>query len=52
MSNKNSKVLAIADKVGYWKCWDDMEKLGGRYLDNLELHYCQARNAEVAGVSN
>lgn len=50
MSNKNSKVLAIADKVGYWKCWDDMEKLGGRYLDNLELHYCQARNAEVAGV--
>lgn len=51
MSNKNSKVLAIADKVGYWKCWDDMEKLGGRYLDNLELHYCQARNAEVAGVA-
>ncbi|ABR24776.1 hypothetical protein phi1p266 [Escherichia phage Phi1] len=51
MSNKNSKVLAIADKVGYWKCWDDMEKLGGRYLDNLELHYCQARNAEVVGVA-
>lgn len=51
MSNKNSKVLAIADKVGYWKCWDDMEKLGGRYLDNLELHYCQARNAEVEGVA-
>lgn len=51
MSNKNSKVLVIADKVGYWKCWDDMEKLGGRYLDNLELHYCQARNAEVAGVA-
>ena len=52
MSNKNSKVLAIADKVGYWKCWDDMEKLGGRYLDNLELHYCQARNAEVVAVDN
>lgn len=51
MNNENSKVLAIADKVGYWKCWDDMEKLGGRYLDNLELHYCQARNAEVGGVA-
>lgn len=21
MNNENSKVLAIADKVGYWKCW-------------------------------
>lgn len=51
MNNENSKVLAIADKIGYWKCWDDMEKLGGRYLDNLELHYCQARNAEVSGVA-
>ena len=49
MTNHDA-VLEIANKIGYWDCWDVCEKVGGRYVDNLELHYCQAVNAFDAGM--
>lgn len=44
-------VTAIADKVGYWAVWDECEKVGGRYVDNLEMHFCQAQNAAFKGMA-
>lgn len=45
----DSKVLTIADEIGFWAVWDEIERAGvhGRYLNNMELHWLIARNAEV-----
>lgn len=43
-------VLETANKVGYWACWDFCEKVGGKYVNNLEMHYCDAVNAVDAGM--
>lgn len=54
MSNVNSVVLAAADKTNFWDVWEVIEKAiptGNKYLDNLELHYNEARNMECAGFS-
>lgn len=47
----DSKVLAIAEETGFNAVWDEIEKApnNSRYLDNLELHWLIARNAEVEG---
>lgn len=49
MTTENA-VLAIANKIGYWTCWDVCEKVGGKYVNNLEMHYCQAVNALDSGM--
>ena len=54
MENKNSIVLAAADKTNFWIVWDKIDEAiptGNKYLDNLEMHYCQARNLEDEGFS-
>lgn len=48
---KDSVVVEIAKETGFWAAWEEIEKAPnhGRYLDNLELHWLIARNAEVSG---
>lgn len=45
----DSKVSAIAEEVGFWKVWEEIENavVDGCYLNNMELHWLIARNAEV-----
>lgn len=47
----DSKVLEIANATGFNAVWEEIENApnNGRYLDNLELHWLIARNAEVSG---
>ena len=44
-------VIATAEATGFNKAWDIIEAAGvnGRYLDNMEMHYIDARNFEVNG---
>lgn len=51
---ENSIVLAAADKTNFWIVWDKIDEAiqtGNKYLDNLEMHYCEARNLEDKGLS-
>lgn len=51
---KNSIVLAAADKTNFWIVWDKIDEAiptGNKYLDNLEMHYCEARNLEDKGLT-
>lgn len=44
-------VLATAESTGFNKAWDIIEaaKVNSRYMDNLEMHFVEARNFEVEG---
>lgn len=46
-----SKVIAAAEETGFNKAWDIIEaaKVQGHYLDNMEMHYIEARNFETNG---
>lgn len=54
MENVNSVVLSAADKTNFWIVWDKIDAAiptGNKYLDNMEMHYIEARNMECAGFS-
>lgn len=54
MENKNSFVLAAADNTNFWQVWDKIDEAiptGNKYLNNMEMHYTEARNMECAGFS-
>lgn len=47
----NSMVMALAESTGYYQAWDTIQaaKDNSRYLENIELHHYQAREAELRG---
>lgn len=52
MTTENVQMVEqIADEVGYWSCWSECEKAGGKYVNNMEMHFVQAVNAATEGVS-
>lgn len=54
MENKDSVVLTAANKTNFWQVWEKLEEAiptGNKYLDNLEMHYCEARKFEDAGLA-
>ena len=50
--NKMSFVLNAADKTNFWIVWDKIDEAiptGNKYLNNMEMHYCEMRNMEAEG---
>lgn len=52
--DKTNFVLAAADKTNFWIVWDKIDAAiptGNKYLNNLEMHYCEALNMQNEGKS-
>lgn len=48
---RDSIVDLIAEKTGFFAAWDLIEssKVKGEYLNNMEYHYVEVKNAEFDG---
>lgn len=48
-----SRYVTYRDGLLYWNtdCWKAVEKVGGEYVNNIELHHCQAFNAAYGGMA-
>lgn len=47
-----SFVLDAADKTNFWIVWDKIDEAiptGNKYLNNMEMHYCEMHNMEALG---
>lgn len=53
-ADKTNFVLEASDNTNFWIVWDKIDAAiptGNKYLNNLEMHYCEALNMQAEGKS-
>lgn len=48
-ADAESAVLGAAERANYWHVWDTVSRVRPDLINNMEMHYCQARNCEDEG---